>query len=173
ERRHPRLVEEDPAEVVAIGEDLGLEREEGATRVDEVQARQPVLQRHLLRAQVLLDGQREVGATLHRCVVRDDDALAALDDADARSSGRRWRLTLIETPRRQSVQLQERRARIQEAVDPLSRRQLAPRPMTLERALTTALRDGCGAAPQLADQLFDPRATRLEPIVSRRSRLQD
>ena len=44
-RRHPRLVEEDAAEVLAVGEDLGLEREERAARVDEVEAREPVLAR--------------------------------------------------------------------------------------------------------------------------------
>ena len=82
-RGHPRLVVEDPPEVVAVGEDLGLQREEGAARVDEVDARQVVLLGDLLGAQVLLHGQREVGAALHGRVVRDDHALAALDDADA------------------------------------------------------------------------------------------
>ena len=38
-RRHPRLVEEDPAEVLAVGEDLGLQRQERAAGVDEVEAR--------------------------------------------------------------------------------------------------------------------------------------
>ena len=82
-RRHARLVEEDPAEVLAVGEDLGLERQERAAGVDEVEARQPVLLGDLLRAQVLLDREREVRAALHGRVVRDDDALLALDDADA------------------------------------------------------------------------------------------
>ena len=72
ERREARLVEEDAPEVVAIGEDLGLERQEGAARVDEVEAREAVLARDLLRAQVLLHRQRVVGAALDRRVVRDD-----------------------------------------------------------------------------------------------------
>ena len=42
-RRHPRLVEEDAAEVIAIGEDLRLERQERAAGVDQVDARQAVL----------------------------------------------------------------------------------------------------------------------------------
>ena len=41
--RHARLVEEDAAEVLAIGEDLGLQRQERAAGVDQVDARQPVL----------------------------------------------------------------------------------------------------------------------------------
>ena len=82
-RAHGRLVEEDPAEVVAVGEDLVLARQEGAAGVDEVDARQPVLQGHLLRAQVLLHRHRVVGAALDGGVVGDDDALAA------RTPGRR------------------------------------------------------------------------------------
>src|SRR5436305_1239079 len=47
-RREPRLVVEDPAEVVAVREDLGLQRQKGAARVDEVNARQVVLLGDLL-----------------------------------------------------------------------------------------------------------------------------
>ena len=68
-RRHPCLVVEDPAEVVAVGEHLVLHRQERAAGVDEVDARQPVLERDLLRAQVLLDRDRVVGAALDRRVV--------------------------------------------------------------------------------------------------------
>jgi hypothetical protein len=49
EGRHPGLVVEDPAEVVAVREDVRLERQERAAAVDEVDARQPVLERDLLR----------------------------------------------------------------------------------------------------------------------------
>ncbi len=84
QRRQPGLVVEDPAEVVAVREDLVLHREEGAAGVDEVDARQPVLQGHLLGAQVLLHGQREVGAALDGRVVGDDHALATGDASDPR-----------------------------------------------------------------------------------------
>ena len=73
-RRHARLVVEDAAEVLAIGEDLGLQRQERAARVDQVDARQAVLERDLLRAQVLLHRERVVGAALHGGVVGDDTA---------------------------------------------------------------------------------------------------
>jgi hypothetical protein len=72
--RHLRLVVEDAAEVVAVGEHLGLQRQERAARVDQVDARQAVLERDLLRAHVLLHRHREVGAALHRGVVGDDHA---------------------------------------------------------------------------------------------------
>ena len=83
ERRQARLVVEDAAEVLAVGEDLRLQRQEGAARVDEVDAGQAVLERDLLRAQVLLHRQREVRAALHRGVVGDDHRLAPVDRADA------------------------------------------------------------------------------------------
>ena len=81
--RHPGLVVEDPAEVVAVREDLGLERQERPARIDQVDARQPVLEGDLLGAQVLLDRHRVVGAALDRGVVGDDDAGGPLDATDA------------------------------------------------------------------------------------------
>ena len=50
-RAHLRLVEEDAAEMVAVGEHLGLVRQVGAAAVDQIDARQPVLLGDLLRAQ--------------------------------------------------------------------------------------------------------------------------
>ena len=73
------VVVEGAAEVLAVGEDLVLERQEDAGRVDQVDDRQPVLERDLLGAQHLLAGQREPGAGLDRGVVRHDDHVAPVD----------------------------------------------------------------------------------------------
>src|SRR5207344_831322 len=113
----------------------------GAARVDEVDAGEPVLARDLLRAQVFLDREREVRAALDRRVVRDDDALATLDDADPRHDARRRRLAVVEIPRRECVQLEERGARVEEAVDPLACGQLSAGAMSLHRLLASAARD--------------------------------
>ena len=51
-RREPGVVVEDPAVMLAVGEDLLLERQEDAGRVDEIDDRQPV--ERLLQAQYLL-----------------------------------------------------------------------------------------------------------------------
>ena len=90
-RRHRRLVVEDAAEVIAVGKHVDLVGQVGAAGIDEVDARQVVLARDLLRAQVLLDGQRIVGAALDGRVVADDHALAAGDPADAGDDARRPR----------------------------------------------------------------------------------
>ena len=86
--RHARLVEEDAAEVLAIGEHLRLQRQERAARVHQVHAGQAILERHLLRAHVLLHGHRVVRAALHGGVVGDDDRLPAGDAADAGDDAR-------------------------------------------------------------------------------------
>ena len=118
---HPRLVEEDSAEVVAVGEDLRLEREERPARIDQVEARQTVLLGDLLRAQVLLHRQREIRSAFHGRVVGDDHALAALDDPDPCDDPRGRRLAVVQLPGRQRRKLQERRVRVDEQVDPLAR----------------------------------------------------
>ena len=84
-----RLVVEDAAEVLAVGKDLVLQRQEGAAGVDQVDAGQAVLQGDLLGPQVLLDRQRVVGAALDRGVVGDDHHLPAVDLADAGDHARR------------------------------------------------------------------------------------
>ena len=124
--RERGLVVEDPPEVLAVGEDVRLQRQKRATRVDEIDARQTVLGGHLLRAKVLLDRERVVGAALDRRVVGDDHALAALDDADPGDDARRRRVAVVQLPGRERVQLQKRRRRVDQPVDPLARGQLAP-----------------------------------------------
>ena len=93
--RHARLVVEDAPEMVAVREDLGLQRQECAARVDEVHAGQLVLGCDLLRAQVLLDRERVVGAALDGGVVGDDHALLAVHDADAGHDARPRRIAVV------------------------------------------------------------------------------
>ncbi len=83
ERAHARLVVEDAAEVVAVGKHFVLQRQERAAGIDQVDARQAVLERDFLRAQMLLHRDRKVRAALDRRVVGDDDDFDAVDAADA------------------------------------------------------------------------------------------
>ena len=137
-RRHPGLVVEDPAEVVAVGEDVGLEGEEGAAAVDEVDARQAVLEGDLLGPEVLLDGQRVVRPALDRRVVGDDDDARPLDAADPGDDPGRWGLVVVEAVGRERAQLEEWRPWIDEPVDPLPDRQLAALAMAGDRAVVAA-----------------------------------
>ncbi len=152
-----RLVEEDPAEVLLVGEDVVLHRQERAPGVDEVDARQLVGAGDLLRAQVLLDGDRVVGAALHGRVVGDDDALAALDapdagdDAGARDGVGVVRLG-VHPVRRQRAQLEEGAAGVEQRVDPVAGEHLAALGVLGPRGLGAALADPRGAVTQLVDE---------------------
>ena len=166
-RGHARLVVEDPAEVLAVGEDLGLERQERAAGVDEVEARQVVLLGDLLRAQVLLDREREVGAALHGRVVRDDDALLPLDDADPGHDPGRRRRAVVQIPGGERVQLEEGGARVDQPVDPLAGRQLAARAVPLDGLLAAAAGDERRSLAQLGDErlhALGPPGERLVPL---------
>ena len=151
--------------MVAVGKDLVLQREERAAGVDEVEAGEAVLLGDLLRAQVLLDGQREVGAALHGRVVGDDHALASLDDADPGDDAGGRGLSLVHVPGGQGVQLEEGAARVDEPVDPLARGQLAARAMTFGRFLAAALGDLGGPLPQLGDEALHPLVATPEHLV--------
>jgi hypothetical protein len=155
-RREPRLVEEDPPKVVAVGENLRLEREERSTRVDEINARQPVLLGDLLGAQMLLHREWEVGAALDRRVVRDQDALSALDHADPGDDPGRRRGRVVDLPGGERRQLQERGTRIEQPVDPLARGQLSARAVSLHRLVAPAAGDSFGSLAQLCDELLHP-----------------
>ena len=86
--RQPRLIEKDAPEVLAIGKHLGLQRKKRPARVDQIQARQPVFERDLLSAQVLLDRNRIVRPALHRGIVGDDDDVALRDATNAGDEAR-------------------------------------------------------------------------------------
>jgi hypothetical protein len=131
-RRHARLVVEDAPEVIAVGEDFGLQRQERAARIDQVDARQAVLFGDLLRAQMLLDRHRVVGAALDRRVVGDDHAVGSGDRCDPGHDPRRGRVVAIHAVGSQRGELEERRARIDQPVDAVARGQLAALAMPLD-----------------------------------------
>ena len=151
--RHARLVEEDAAEVVPVREDLGLERQVGAPRIHQVQTGQVVVERHLLRAQVLRDRERVVGAALHRRIVGDDQHFARRDPSDAGDEAGAGRVVVVHAGGRQRRQLEERRVRdpaaarcapapgvcpARDAAAPTARRRLgAPAPAGPRRSATS------------------------------------
>ena len=133
-RRHPRLVVEDAPEVVAVGKHLRLQRQKRAARIDQVNARQPILDRDLLRAQMLLHRHRIVGAAFDRRVVRDHDhRLAPVHPADASDDARAGRLAAVHPVRRERREFEERAAGRRAASYPVAREQLAALDVPLAR----------------------------------------
>ncbi len=121
---HARLVVEDATEVVAVGKDLVLAREEGAAGVNEVETRQVVRQRDLLGAKVLLHRHRVVRAALDRRVVGDDHALATADATDAGDDARSGRLVVVHLKGGERREFEEGTASVQQRVHALSRQEL-------------------------------------------------
>ena len=164
--RQVGLVEEDPAEVLAVGEHLVLHRQEGAAGVDEVDAGQPVVAGDRLRAEVLLDRDRVVGAALDGRVVADHHALAPADPADAGDdAGRRdgvrvVRPRAVHPGRGQRAQLEERAAGVQEPVDPVADQQLAAVGVLGASALGPALPDEGEPLAELVDELLQAAGRR-------------
>ncbi len=139
--RHLGLVVEDPPEVVAVGEDLVLHRQEGAAAVNQVDAGQVILLGDLLRPQVLLDGEGIVGAALHSGVVGDDNDLAAADGADAGNDAGTGHLVGVDGVSGEGAQLQEGGAVVQQQLHALAHQQLAALGVLAACVLATAL--GC------------------------------
>ncbi len=124
-RGHLGLVEEDPAEVLLVREDLVLLGQEGPARVHEVDAGQPVLEGDFLGPEVLLHRHRVVGAALDRGVVGNDQHLAAVDQADPGDHARAGRIVVVHAVGGQRRDLQERAAVIEQLVDAFAREEFA------------------------------------------------
>ena len=140
--------------MVAIGKHFGLQRQERAAGVDEVHTGQTVLQRDVLRAYVLLDGDREVRPALHRRIVGDDHHFAARDAADACDQSGPRRIAVVHVERRERRELQEGRTGIEQPIDPIADRQLALLAMPFDVFRAAALAGGEQTLPQLGDELL-------------------
>src|SRR2546422_2259310 len=167
------LVVEDPAEVLAVWEDLVLPGQERAAGVDEIEAGEPVLERDLLRSKVFLHRKRVVRAALHRRVVRDDHALVAAHAADPGDHPRAGRLVVVHPVRREWRELEERRAWIEEPLDPFARQELAGLRVPLSRALRSAQARLCTTLAKLSDKTLHRLAVRYGGLVAPHARLQD
>ena len=160
--RHARLIEKNPAEMLAVGKHLRLKRQKRAARVDEIDARQLIVERHLLRAQMLFHRQWIVRAALHRRVVRDDHHVAARHARDAGDDAGARRVVFVHAKRRQRRQLQKRRAGIDEAIDALAHRHLPLLAMPLKILGAAAFLCGGDARTELSNELPHAVAVGLE-----------
>ena len=154
--RQRRLIVEDAAEMLAVGKHFGLVRQVGAAGIDQIEARQPVLARDLLGAQMLLHRHRIIGAALDGGIVADDDAFAAGDAADAGDDAGAVDGVVVHAVGGERRQFEERRARIDERHHPLARQKLAARQVTFTGLRRTAF----GRLGALRLELRDQRAHR-------------
>jgi hypothetical protein len=151
-RREGGLVVEDAPEVVAVGKDLVLVRQVGATGIHQVDAGQTVFAGDLLGAQVLLDGEREIGAALHGRVVGDDHALPPGHAADPGDDPGRRDLAAVQSVGGQLGQLEEGRALVEQRAHPFARQQLAARQVLVACQRAAALLDLLDLGLEVRDQ---------------------
>ncbi len=85
---------------------------------------------------------------------------------DSRHDPGRRRLAVVELPRGERVQLEKRRAGVDETVDPLPGGQLAARAVPLDRGLSAARGDERGALAKLGDELRHPGFASCERLVA-------
>ena len=146
------MVIEDAAEVIAIGKNFILRGQEGAARIDQIDARQMILLRDLLGAQMLLHRHRIIRAALDGRVVGDDHAFAARDTADAGDDARSRHLIAVHAVSGHRRQLQHRRAGIDQRIDTVAGEELAAGEMLLPRFLAPAARHQSASFAQVRHQ---------------------
>ena len=143
------------AEHLAAGdEDLLLGRQVRAAGLDQRDRRQAVLLGDLGRPEALLHRPRVARAALDRRVVGGDQALDALDHADA--GDQRGADGEVRAPARQRRQLQERRPGVDEQLDPLARQELPARVVAVD-VLLPAAADGLGVLGVEVGELLQHR----------------
>jgi hypothetical protein len=147
-----RLVVEDPPEVLAVREDFILHRQKRAARIDEIDARQAILERDLLRAQMLFHGQRVIRATFDGSVVGHDHAARTANDADAADEACSGQRGVVDVVGRELADLEPRRVGIEQLRDACAHGQLVPLAVFGPRAFAAAALDLRSKPAQLLDR---------------------
>src|SRR5437762_13032466 len=125
--------------MLPVGKDVRLQRKKGAAGIDEVDARQAILEGDLLRPHVLLDRDRVVGAAFHRRIVADDQDLATRHAADAGDDARAGGFVVVQLPGGERRKLEKWRPFVEQAIDALAHRELPLLAVTLQIARAATL----------------------------------
>ena len=138
--------------MIAVGEHLGLVRQIRPARIDQINARQTVLGRDLLGAQMLLDRHRIIRSALDRRIVGDDHDLAAVNDADAGDKSGAVHVALVHAEGGERADFQKRRTGIDQAGDAFAGQKLAAGDVTFARLARAALGGDAPAEVEFVDQ---------------------
>src|SRR5271156_2527813 len=122
--RENRLIAENAPGEIAIGEDVGLQREKAARTIAQVNDRQPVLDRDVERTNNLLYRQWIPSSALHACVVGMDDDFTAVDDANAADDAGAGYFAAIFAVGGKRGEFKKRRARIEQQLDSVAHEHL-------------------------------------------------
>ena len=151
---HEGVVVEDAPGPVLAGEDTVLQREVHAGRIHQVDNRDPVAHRHLLRAQDLGDGFGPPGAGFDRGVVGNDHRGTAFDAGQPGNHPGRGCLPVILVMGDQQTQLDKMRSRINQLSDAFARRKLAIAMLLLNFGIASAAAETVFEVEQFVDTLL-------------------
>ena len=133
---HPRHLGEIAEPLAAGDEHLGLVRQVGPSRLDQIDQRKPVLPGDVLGAQGLGEAVSIGGAGLAGGVVGGDHALHPGDDSDA--GDRVGAEVLVGSPRGQGRKLEKRGVPIDQQLDSLPDQELASGSVTIDVLLAAS-----------------------------------
>src|SRR5688572_6857320 len=111
--------------MIAVRENLRLQREEGASRIDKINTRQVVLKGNLLGAKVLLHRYREIRPALNRGIIRDDNGAVAFNGGHSRNDSCTRRLIPVHAACGQSAEFQKRGGGVEQLRDAVTNKHLA------------------------------------------------
>ena len=106
-RRHGRLIVENSPEMLPVREHIILLGQVRAAGIHQIDARHVVLPGDLLGAQMLLHGDRKIGAALNRGIVDHDHTFAPGDPAHPGQDSARRDIVVIHLPARELREFQE------------------------------------------------------------------
>ncbi len=135
-----------------VRKDFVLLRQEGATGIHHVDARQVVLARDVLRTQMLLHRHRIVSAALDGRIVGDDHAFPARHAADSGDDAGGVNVPAIEIIGGERRQLEKGGAGIDQQIDPLTGQQLAAGGMPCPRGFPASPGHQVELLAQIGDQ---------------------
>ena len=140
---HDGVVAEDPPEIVCVREHVFLERQENAGRVHQVNRRDAIVDRDVLRPDHFLRRHGKKGAGFHRRVVGDDHHQSAENAAQARDGPRRGRAAplFVHLVRGVEPEFEELAPGVDQPSDALARRQASFLVLRLDGLCPAALAD--------------------------------
>lgn len=153
---HPRLVVEDPAEVVAVREYLVLLQQHSATGIHQVDAGQPVGFGDLLGAQVLLHRLRVVGTAGDGRVIGGYETEAPLDESDTGDDAGSGDPTVVHVLGGQRRHLEEGAAGVEQGVHPVPRQHLAAGEMALPGLVPSPATGAFNAVAEFGGEIGEP-----------------
>ena len=124
--------------MLAVWKYFGLQGQKSTTRINKIDARQPVFACHFLGTQVLLDCKGKVGAALHGGVIGNDHHLATVHDADTGDHTGTRSGAVVHAVGRQWGEFQKRGTGIEEGINAVPRQQFAALPLQGNGALAAA-----------------------------------